>query len=57
MLTFMKIGLFTFGGGYAMIPLIQKEAVEKKKWITNTEMLEIIGGIPITWLIIKIGEI
>lgn len=43
MLTFMKIGLFTFGGGYAMIPLIQKEAVEKKKWITNTEMLEIIG--------------
>lgn len=42
-LTFMKIGLFTFGGGYAMIPLIQKEAVEKKKWITNTEMLEIIG--------------
>lgn len=43
MLTFMKIGLFTFGGGYAMIPLIQKEAVEKKGWVTNTEMLEIIG--------------
>jgi len=43
MLTFMKIGLFTFGGGYAMIPLIHKEAVEKKKWVTDTEMLEIIG--------------
>ena len=28
-LTFLKIGAFTFGGGYAMIPLIQKEAVEK----------------------------
>lgn len=30
-LTFLKIGAFTFGGGYAMIPLIQKEIVEKKK--------------------------
>lgn len=43
MLTFAKIGLFTFGGGYAMIPLIHKEAVEKRKWVTDTEMLEIIG--------------
>ena len=32
-LTFFKIGAFTFGGGYAMIPLIEKETVEKKKWI------------------------
>lgn len=43
MLTFAKIGLFTFGGGYAMIPLIHKEAVEKRKWVSDTEMLEIIG--------------
>lgn len=42
MLTFMKIGLFTFGGGYAMIPLIQKEAVEKKKWINDEEIVTII---------------
>ena len=33
-LTFLKIGAFTFGGGYAMIPLIQKGVVEDHKWIT-----------------------
>jgi len=42
-LTFFKIGAFTFGGGYAMIPLIQKEAVENKKWITDEGILEIIA--------------
>ncbi len=40
---FFKIGAFTFGGGYAMIPLIQKETVEKKKWITDEDILEIIA--------------
>ena len=33
-LTFMKIGLFTFGGGYAMISLIEDICVEKKKWMS-----------------------
>ena len=42
-LTFFKIGGFTFGGGHAMIPLIQKEAVENKKWITDDDILEIIA--------------
>ena len=42
-LTFFKIGAFTFGGGYAMIPLIQKEVVEEKKWITDDDILEIIA--------------
>lgn len=42
-LTFLKIGAFTFGGGYAMIPLIQNEAVEKKKWINEEEMVEIVA--------------
>lgn len=42
-LTFFKIGAFTFGGGYAMIPLIQHEAVEKQKWITDEDVLEIIA--------------
>lgn len=42
-LTFFKIGAFTFGGGYAMIPLIQKEVVEDKKWITDDDILEIIA--------------
>ena len=41
--SFFKIGAFTFGGGYAMIPLIQKEAVEKRKWITDDDILEIIA--------------
>ena len=42
-LTFLKIGAFTFGGGYAMIPIIQKEIVEKRKWITDDDILEIIA--------------
>ena len=41
--TFLKIGGFTFGGGYAMIPLIQKETVENKGWITDEDILEIIA--------------
>lgn len=42
-LVFLKIGAFTFGGGYAMIPIIQKEIVESKKWITDDDILEIIA--------------
>ena len=42
-LTFLKIGAFTFGGGYAMIPLIQKEVAEKKKWISDEDILDIIA--------------
>ncbi|MBR6523322.1 MAG: chromate transporter [Clostridia bacterium] len=38
---FAKIGLFTFGGGYAMISLIENNCVEKKKWITHDEMMNI----------------
>ena len=41
LLTFMKIGLFTFGGGYAMIAMIEDHCVEKKKWITHDEMMNI----------------
>ena len=40
-LTFAKIGLFTFGGGYAMIAMIENNCVEKKKWITHDEMMDI----------------
>ena len=40
--TFFKIGLFTFGGGYAMIANIREEIVEKKKWLTEDELVEII---------------
>ena len=40
-LTFAKIGLFTFGGGYAMISLIEHSCVEKKQWITHDEMMNV----------------
>lgn len=38
-LTFAKIGLFTFGGGYAMISIIENHCVERKKWITHDDMM------------------
>ena len=41
--TFFKIGLFTIGGGYAMIPLIEAEIVEKKKWISKQEFVDIVA--------------
>ncbi|MGL4402216.1 MAG: chromate transporter [Fusobacteriaceae bacterium] len=40
---FFKIGIFTFGGGYAMIPLIEKEILENKNWISKDELMEIIS--------------
>lgn len=40
---FFRIGAFTFGGGYAMIPLISKETVENKKWISDQDILDIIA--------------
>ena len=40
--TFFKIGLFTFGGGYAMIPLIQREVIERQKWIDKKEFLDML---------------
>lgn len=42
-LSYFKIGLFTFGGGYAMIALIEREFVQKKKWINEVELYEIIA--------------
>ena len=42
-LTFMKIGAFTFGGGYAMIPLIQREVVDEKKWISESELMDMVA--------------
>lgn len=38
-----KIGLFTFGGGYAMIAIIERELVDKKKWIPHEEFMDLIG--------------
>ena len=39
---FFKLGLFTFGGGYAMIPLLQDEFVNKRKWIEENELVDMI---------------
>lgn len=39
-LTFMRIGGLTFGGGYAMLPMLQKEVVEGKKWATEEELMD-----------------
>lgn len=41
--TFFKIGLFTFGGGWAMISIIQREIVDKHKWIEQTEFLDLLA--------------
>ena len=40
---FFKIGAFTFGGGYAMIPIIQREAVENHHWVTDEDILDIVA--------------
>lgn len=42
-LTFAKIGLFTFGGGYAMIHLLENEFVSKKKWIEEDEFMDLVA--------------
>ncbi len=42
-LTFLKIGAFTFGGGYAMIALIENQFVTKKKWLSQSEFLDMIA--------------
>ena len=41
--TFFKIGMFTLGGGYAMIPIIEAEVVDKHKWVTREEFLDLIA--------------
>lgn len=41
--TFFKIGLFTFGGGYAMIPMMESEVVERKRWMSREEFLDLVA--------------
>ncbi|NCD14469.1 MAG: chromate transporter, partial [Bacteroidia bacterium] len=42
-LVFFKIGAFTFGGGYAMIPLIRNEVVKKKEWLNDSEFIDMLA--------------
>ena len=46
--TFLKIGLFSFGGGYAMLPLIQREVVTAHKWIGAKEFIDVVAISQIT---------
>jgi len=46
--TFSKIGLFTFGGGYAMIPLMEKEIIQANKWLSMKEFVDIIAIAEVT---------
>ncbi|MBE6281964.1 MAG: chromate transporter [Bacteroides sp.] len=41
--TFFKIGLFTIGGGYAMVPLIEEEVVNKKKWLIQEDFIDLLA--------------
>ena len=41
--SFLKIGLVSFGGGYAVVPLLQLEAVERRKWLSKDELIDIIS--------------
>lgn len=41
--SFFKVGAFTFGGGYAMLPIIQREVVDRRKWVSDDEFLEVLG--------------
>ena len=41
-ITFFKIGLFTFGGGYAMLSVIERETVENHKWLTHADMMSLV---------------
>jgi len=43
LITFFKIGLFTIGGGYAAIPLIQQKVVEEKKWMNEEELTDLMA--------------
>ena len=39
-ITFAKVGVMTFGGGYAMLPILQREVCENKKWATDAEIMD-----------------
>ena len=47
-LTFLKIGAFSFGGGYAMLPLIEKEIIEVHGWLTTKEFIDILAVVEMT---------
>ena len=47
-LSFAKVGLFTFGGGYAMLPLIESDIIQKRGWLTMAEFTDMVAIAEIT---------
>lgn len=54
-IAFFKVGLFTFGGGYAMIPIAKREIIENKSWITEEELMDYYGISQVSMGIIAIN--
>jgi chromate transporter len=52
---FFRVGLFTFGGGYAMLPIVKKEIIERKAWITQEQMMDYYGIAQVSMGIIAIN--
>lgn len=47
-LSFLKIGSFSFGGGYAMLPLIKEEIIDVHNWLTNSEFIDVLAIVEMT---------
>ena len=54
-ITFAKVGIMTFGGGYAMLPILQREIVENKKWASEEEIMDYFSIGPCTPGIIAVN--
>ena len=52
---FIKVGLFTFGGGYAMIPIVKREIIDKHGWLTESELMDFYGVAQVSMGIIAIN--
>jgi len=46
-LSFLKVGSFSFGGAYSLIPLIERETVKNHNWLTQDEFLKVLGGVEV----------
>lgn len=53
--TFFRVGLFTFGGGYAMLPIAEREVITKKEWITQDQLIDYYGIAQVSMGIIAIN--
>lgn len=54
-ITFFRVGLFTFGGGYAMLPIAEREIIDKRGWITQDQLIDYYGIAQVSMGIIAIN--